>query len=63
MPLVSLIITLIIVGLLLWLINQFIPMDNKIKTILNIVVVIIVILWLLNVFGLLSGGPIVPRVH
>jgi uncharacterized membrane protein YdbT with pleckstrin-like domain len=51
MPLVTLVITLIVVGVLLWLINTYIPMDGKIKRILNVVVVIVVILWLLNVFG------------
>ncbi len=50
----GLLITLIVVGVILWAINQFIPMDPKIKMILNIVVVGIVILWLLNVFGLLD---------
>ena len=54
MPLVQLVITLIVVGVLLWLVNTYIPMDSKIKNILNIVVVIAVVLWLLNVFGVLS---------
>ena len=54
MPLVSLVIVLIVVGVLLWLINTYIPMDRKIKSILNAVVVIGVILWLLKVFGLLN---------
>jgi hypothetical protein len=44
-------IVLIVVGVLLWLVNQYIPMDHKIKSILNVVVVILVVLWLLNVFG------------
>ena len=52
MPLVTIVITLIVVGVLLWLVNTYIPMDGKIKKILNIVVVIMVVLWLLNVFGL-----------
>lgn len=55
MSLVSVVIVLIIVGVLLWLVNTYIPMDGKIKTILNVVVVIAVILWLLQGFGLLSG--------
>lgn len=50
MPLFSILLTLIIVGVVLWLINSYIPMDRKIKTILNVVVVIMVILWLLNAF-------------
>jgi hypothetical protein len=54
MPLITLIVTLVVVGLILWLINNYLPMDHKIKKILNVVVVIIVILWLLSVFGLLA---------
>ena len=56
MSLVSVVLTLIVVGVLLWLINTFIPMDGKIKSILNIVVVIAVILWLLYGFGILNGS-------
>ncbi|GGH43439.1 hypothetical protein GVY41_01485 [Frigidibacter albus] len=55
MPLLDLIITLVVVGVLLWLVNTYIPMDRKIKSILNIVVVIAVILWILRGTGLLSG--------
>jgi hypothetical protein len=55
MSLVSLVIVLIIVGVGLWLINNFIPMDAKIKKILNIVVVIVVIVWLLQAFGVLGS--------
>ncbi|MGL4414826.1 Thivi_2564 family membrane protein [Roseinatronobacter monicus] len=55
MPLLNLIITLIVVGVLLWLVNTYIPMDRKIKSILNAVVVIAVILWLLSVFGILGN--------
>lgn len=51
MSLISLVIVLIVVGILLWLINRFIPMQPTIKKILNAVVIIIVILWLLSVFG------------
>jgi uncharacterized membrane-anchored protein len=53
-PLITLIITLIVVGVILYLINNYLPMDGKIKSILNIVVVIAVILWLLRTFGLLG---------
>ncbi|MGB2663566.1 MAG: Thivi_2564 family membrane protein [Candidatus Acidiferrum sp.] len=45
-------IALIVVGILLWLVNRFIPMQGTIKSILNGVVVIAVVLWLLNIFGL-----------
>jgi hypothetical protein len=58
MPLIQLLEVLIVVGVLLWLVNRFIPMQSSIKSILNGVVVIAVVLWLLNVFGLfhsLSG--------
>jgi hypothetical protein len=60
MPLVNVVVTLIVVGILLWLINRFIPMAGSIKSILNAVVVIVVVLWLLNVFGVLSS---VNRFH
>ncbi|MBP8231504.1 MAG: hypothetical protein KAY22_04295 [Rhizorhabdus sp.] len=53
--LINVIVVLIIVGVLLWLVNNYIPMDAKIKSILNVVVVIIVVLWLLKAFGLLAG--------
>ncbi len=52
MPLIQLVEVLIVVGVLLWLVNRFIPMQGSIKSILNGVVVIAVVLWLLNVFGL-----------
>ena len=52
MSLVSVVLVLIVVGVLLWLINAYIPMDPKIKSIMNAVVVIAVVLWLLTVFGL-----------
>ncbi len=52
MPLMQVLIALIVVGILLWLVNRFIPMQGTIKSILNGVVVIAVVLWLLNIFGL-----------
>lgn len=52
MPLLQVIMVLIVVGVLLWLVNSFVPMAGSIKAILNAVVVIGVVLWLLNVFGL-----------
>ena len=55
MSLLSIIVVLIVVGVLLWLVNTYIPMDGKIKGILNAVVVIVVVLWLLQAFGLLNG--------
>ena len=62
---ISLVLTLIVVGVLLWLINTYIPMDGKIKRILNIVVVICVVVWLLYAFGILgrSGDIRVPQLR
>ena len=55
MPLMNVVVSLIVVGVLLWLVNTYIPMDAKIKSILNIVVVIAVVIWLLQAFGLLGA--------
>ena len=65
MSLISLVLTLVVIGVLLWLINAYIPMDGKIKSILNAVVVICVVVWLLFAFGILnhSGDIKVPQVH
>lgn len=56
MPLINVVIVLIVVGVLLWLVNQFIPMDRKIKSILNVVVIIAVVLWLLSAFGIFDSN-------
>lgn len=53
--LLQIILVLIVVGVLLWLVNNYIPMDGKIKSILNAVVVIAVVIWLLQAFGLLDS--------
>ena len=55
MPLIDIVVALIVVGVLLWLVNNYVPMDGKIKSILNAVVVIAVVVWLLSAFGVL--GP------
>jgi hypothetical protein len=55
MSLLGLVITLIVVGILMWMVNTYIPLDGNIKKIINIVVVIAVILWLLSVFGVFSS--------
>jgi hypothetical protein len=55
MPLIQVLIALIVVGVLLWLVNTYIPMQSTIKSILNAVVVIVVVIWLLNVFGVLHS--------
>ena len=54
MPLMQLVVILIVIGVLLWLVNNYIPMQGSIKRILNGVVVIAVVLWLVNIFGLFS---------
>lgn len=56
MPLATLVIYLVIVGVLLWLVNNYIPMDGKIRQIINVVVVVVVVIWLLGVFGVM--GPL-----
>jgi hypothetical protein len=61
MTLIGIVLVLIVVGVGLYLINAYIPMDQKIKTILNIVVVIVVVIWLLGIFGLLPLGDIPVR--
>lgn len=55
MPLINLVIVLCVVGVILWVINSYIPMQSTIKRILNVVVIIAVILWLLNAFGVISS--------
>ena len=55
MPLIHVVLVLVGVGVLLWLVNTYLPMDAKIKKILNIVVVIVVVLWLLRAFGILGS--------
>lgn len=55
MSLLNVILVLVVVGVLLWLVNQYLPMDRKIKSILNLVVVIAVVLWLLQAFGLFNS--------
>ena len=55
MPLINIVLVLIVVGVLLYCVNAFIPMDAKIKKILNVVVIIAVVLWLLRAFGVLGS--------
>ena len=64
MPIVQLVITLVVIGVIMWLVNRFIPMDANIKQIMNIVVLICVILWIVfGVFGLgMNSMGTVPRV-
>lgn len=60
MPLLQLVISLVVVGFLLWLVNRFIPMQSGIKTVLNGLVVIVVVIWIANLYGLF--GPL-SRIH
>jgi len=60
MPLMQIVVALIVVGVLLWLVNSFIPMAGSIKSILNAVVVIAVVLWLLKVSGMMNS---LTRIH
>jgi len=55
MPLIQLVIILVVVGVVLWVINSYIPMQATIKMILNLVVVGAVVLWLLSVFGIIGS--------
>jgi len=55
MNLIGLVITLVVVGVLLWLLNNYVPMDGKIKRIINVVVVIVVVIWVLQAFGVLGS--------
>lgn len=57
MPLINIVIVLIVIGVLLWIVNAFIPMARSIKTILNIVVIIATVLWVLSAFGIITGLP------
>ena len=65
MSLISVLVALIVFGVLLWLVNQYIPMDRKIKTIFNVVVVVAIVLWLLYGFGVLgrAGEIRLPRMR
>jgi hypothetical protein len=54
MPLLTILLVIVIVGVLLWAFNNFIPMDSKVRSILNAVVIILLIIWLLQVFGILD---------
>jgi hypothetical protein len=54
MSLLNVLIVLIVAGVILWLVNSYIPMDHKIKRILNVAAVILLLIWLLNVFGVLA---------
>jgi hypothetical protein len=54
MSILTILVVLVVVGLLLWLVNSYIPMDAKVKQILNIVAIIALIIWLLKIFGIFA---------
>jgi len=60
MPLLQVLVVLVVIGVALWVVNRFIPMQSTIKSLLNGVVVIATVLWLLNVFGVLHS---LSRIH
>ncbi len=55
MPILTIVLVLVVAGVLLWVVNNYIPMQRTIKSILNVVIVIVVVVWLLNVFGVFSN--------
>lgn len=55
MPILTILIVIVVAGVILWLVNSYIPMQRTIKNILNVVVVIILVVWLLNIFGVLDS--------
>jgi ABC-type siderophore export system fused ATPase/permease subunit len=61
MPLIQLVIVLVVVGVVLWVINSYIPMQSTIKAILNVVVILVVIVWLLSVFGFIGKLSTIPH--
>lgn len=65
MPLINLIVALVAVGIVLYCINRFVPMDARIKAILNIIVILVLVVWLLDAFGLIDAfrQVKVPRAH
>ena len=64
MPIIQLLVVLVVIGVVLYLVNTLIPMDARIKTIINVVVILCVCLWLLQVFGIFGGAlGNVPRVR
>jgi multisubunit Na+/H+ antiporter MnhB subunit len=63
MPLINLIVVLVVVGLLMWLVNSYIPMQEPFKRILNVVVIIAVVLWLLGIFLGWSPGSFYVGPH
>ncbi len=59
---ITILVTLVVIGVVLWLVNTKIPMDSTFKTIINVVVILGVCLWLLSAFGVIGGLP-TPMLH
>ncbi len=57
MTLVNIVVILVVIGLVMWLINTYIPMAGAIKSLLNIVVFVVVLIWVLQTFGLIGTIP------
>jgi hypothetical protein len=62
MPIIQLLVLIVVIGVILYLVNTYVPMAAPIKTILNIVIILVLCIYLLQVFGLLPGGT-VPRIR
>lgn len=60
---IGVVLTLVVIGVLLYLLDSYVPMDARIKQLIYVVVIICVIFWLINVFGLLSYDVPIPRLH
>ena len=58
MTLIDIVLALVIIGLIMWLINTYIPMAGGIKSLLNVVVFVIVLIWVLQIFGLIGAIPV-----
>ena len=61
MSIIGVIVILVIAGVGLWLLNSYVPMAQPIRTIVNVLVVLVVIVWLLQILGVFSGGPVLRR--
>jgi hypothetical protein len=57
MTLVDLIVIIVVIGLLMWLINAYIPMAAGIKSLLNVLVFVVVLIWVLRIFGVVTDVP------
>jgi hypothetical protein len=63
MPIIMLVVWLALIGLAVWLVTTYIPMPDAIKKLIVIAVVVLVVLWLIQLTGLATLGPAVPRLH